>query len=72
MSWKNGQVPIYVWLRREDVGAKRTNGRTSGGGSRLALGNVKCWTWEPLHEPDKWACYRLVPAKSKRRKKNSK
>lgn len=68
MSWQPGQVPQYVWLPRnpkEGVGADR---RGKWGGSRLLVGKVKCWTMEPP-EPHKWACYRLVPSKSRRKKK---
>lgn len=65
MSWKNGQCPQYVWLKRDEVGAKRKEGRNFGAGARLAVGSVLCWTMEP-HKPKQFACYRLVPVKSKR------
>jgi hypothetical protein len=66
MSWKPGQCPKLVWLSRKDIGAKV--GR-KGGGTRLMLGDVQCWTLEPLHKPDEYVCYRLVPIKPSRRAK---
>jgi len=55
---KDRQVPAIVWLSRKDVGATKM---PNDCGSRLLLGDdVKCWTLEPLHEPGKWVCYRLV------------
>lgn len=56
-KWKEGQAPVYVWLSKKDIGAKK-RGKCF---TRLCLGSIKCWTMEPLHEPGKWVCYRLVP-----------
>jgi hypothetical protein len=60
-KWKEGQVPNLIWLSRKDLGAK--------GGARLMLGNVKCWTINMSLNSAEYVCYRLVPVKSKRRKK---
>lgn len=64
MSWKSGQAPVYVWLERKAVGAEKY-GKV---GSRLCVGQVRCRTMEPTHEPGKWVCYKLVPSKSRIKK----
>lgn len=61
MKWKEGQVPLYIWLDRKQIGAKSHSDK--GPGTRLLLGNVKCWTMNLALNPKEWVCYRLVPNK---------